>query len=146
MKRPLAALFIILPMLSTGLSPGQQCSVSVLGNINCGAGRATCFAQQSGPRGVVSCKCTATCLSPNSIQATVQATRGFSWGQNSPCAGGLTGKAWGETAGYEYVTIMTGVHAQDQVIGGVIGILGSSYQEDCFYGVVEDDPEITGLC
>jgi hypothetical protein len=149
MKLPLAALFIILSLLSTGRSllVGQQCSVSVLGNLDCGFGRATCFSQQSGPRGVVSCTCTANCLSPNSIQGTVRAMRGFSWGQNSPCAGGLTGKAWAESAGWEYVTIVTGVHAQDQVSGGgVIGILGGSHQEDCFYGIVEDDPEIKGLC
>jgi len=79
MKHPLTALFIFLPLLTAGRSLGQQCGTSTLGNINCGSGRATCFTQQEGYRGVVSCHCSATCLSPNAIQTTVNATRGFRW-------------------------------------------------------------------
>ena len=147
MKHFSVGVFIVLALLSTGQSLAQQCGVSVLGDLNCGAFRATCSVVLTGLVGVVSCNCTATCLAPGSLVGTVQAERGFSWGQNSPCLGLVTGKAWGESAGYVHLSVMSGLHAQDQASGAVIGgILGSSYQDDCFYGVVEDDLEITGLC
>ena len=136
MKHFSVGLFIVLALLSTGQSLAQQCGVSVLGDINCGAFRATCSVVLTGLVGVVSCNCTPTCLAPGSLVGTVQAERGFSWGQNSPCLGLVTGKAWGESAGYVNLSVMSGLHAQDQASGAVIGgILGSSYQDDCSMGL-----------
>jgi hypothetical protein len=129
-----------------------QCKNSVLGNINCGGGQATCFQAKIGTGGAVRCTCTATCLSPSSILPSVSATRAVSWGDYIPggkaCATALYGKAQGGTESNTNSTTATAVFAFTSLEGQFInGPYASSIQSmDCFLGLVDNTPPIVGLC
>jgi hypothetical protein len=127
----------------------QQCKSSVLANINCGGYQATCFQSKSGATGAVRCTCTATCSSPESITASVAATRAVQWGQNSPCSSSLYGQATGDTTGtINNPTVASSVYVQVSLSGNYAGgpYQSSTQQVDCFLGTVTDSPVITGLC
>ena len=138
----------------TGLNSQAQtqCKTSVLGNINCGGGQATCFQSKIGTGGAVRCTCSATCLSPSSITPSVSATRAVQWGNYIPggqaCATNLYGKAQGGTESNTNSTTATAVFAFTSLQGQFInGPYASSTQSmDCFQGLVADDDVIVGLC
>lgn len=120
---------------------------SVLGNINCGSGRATCTELHSGNTGAVRCTCTADCLAPACTIPDVAATRAVEWGVDGPCIFSLTGTATGGTTTTSNAYTQTAVFAKTIVTGAYIGLPRSSQQTaDCFNGLVLDEPVIRGLC
>lgn len=132
----------------------QQCANpknSALGSINCGGNQATCH---QGPKtalgGAVRCTCSATCLSPQAITASVAATRGVQWGSyiGPPCNSPLLGYAEGGTTTNNNPSTATAVYAFVQLEGNYVGGPYSLSQQtvDCFDGTVDDDPPINGLC
>lgn len=127
----------------------QQCTRSVLSNINCGGGAATCHQFHVGYTGAVRCTCTATCSSPSSITGTVGASRQVQWGQNAPCSSALTGRAYGDTTGtVRNPTVASGVYVEVSLQGNFAGgpYQSSAQQVDCFLGTIVDDAPVIGLC
>jgi hypothetical protein len=122
-----------------------QCSL--LGNINCGGGQATCYQLKTAVSGGVRCTCTATCLSPASSYPSVAATRSFQWGFPNNCNFNITGTATGGTAAVAGKSVFSSVFAEVTAAGPSIALNTYSRQQvDCFQGDFWDDPPILGLC
>jgi hypothetical protein len=123
---------------------------SVLGDVNCGGGKATCTYVSTKPSGALSCTCAANCLACSSSVPSVAASRSIEWGTyvngfacTLPISVSVVGgsDSWGSpTYSSVYVeNTVTGVYVPD-------GSLTSNQQDDCFDGLVIDDPPIGGLC
>jgi hypothetical protein len=128
---------------------GQDCLKprnSVLANIDCGRGRATCRVQKTAISGTARCTCSATCLSPRSITSSIAATRGVQWGANQPCSAPLIGYAEGGTTTTNNPSTATAVYAYAELQGEYVGNPSSRQTVDCFQGVVDDEELITGVC
>lgn len=146
----LSSVVVVLVSLSSQAN-AQQCK-SVLSNIDCGGGQATCTQLSSGVSGAVRCTCTAQCLSPSSITTGVAATRQLQWGTYVPgsgaCSVTVTGNAYGRTEAPPNSGTVSAVNAQVTVSGqGIVVNSTSSVQTvDCFQGTVENDANISGAC
>jgi hypothetical protein len=107
--KKLARVGLIVAAFSGLNARSQMCSV--MSNINCGSGTASCFQQKENYSGGVRCTCTATCLSPYSITKSVAATSAVQWGQapGKVCASPLTGTAQGGGAVGNHASIVSGV-------------------------------------
>jgi hypothetical protein len=143
--------FIKLMLLGCFLSSiSAICSAqtSVLGNIDCGGGQATCFQQKSGVSGAVRCTCSATCLSSACVTKTVASTRAFQWGMPpvQPCIFSVTGTATGGTTATSNPSTQTAVFTTNSITGLVIGTTSSKQVVDCFAGTIQDDPLIGAIC
>ena len=121
---------------------------SVLSNINCGSGRATCSYASTKPSGALSCTCTATCLCGG--QSSVAATRSLEWGTyvngfacTLPISVSIVGGSE-RGLGFSY----SSVYVQNTVTGVYVpdGEQTSIQQDDCFDGYLYDNPPIAGLC
>ena len=138
--------------LSTSQAYAQECANprnSVLGNIKCNQGIATCHqGPRTGEYGSVGCAGTADCLSPSSIAKSVGAVRRQQWGVNARCASPLVGEARGGSTTTNNQSTATAVFAwvqlQGQYVAGHYGF--SQLTSDFFAGLVDDDDLIKGLC
>ena len=138
-------------ILTCSIGQAQQCATrSVLQNIDCGGGQATCFAQKTAQSGAVRCTCTASCASPSSIDQTVGATKALQWGvyvDGVACQGFVTGQASGGTQAGNTPSINSAVFAQVTVSAAYVANRSSSKQVvDCFGGTIQNDDDIQGVC
>lgn len=129
---------------------GVSAQTSVLGSINCGGGRATCNYVSTQSSGSLRCTCTATCLSCNSSVPDVAATRSIEWGvpvNGFACTLPISVSIVGGTDTWRSSTYSS-VYVQNTVTGVYVpdGNQTSIQQDDCFDGLVVDDPPIGGLC
>lgn len=67
MRIMIAVLVIALAATKVATAQGQCSANSVLSNIDCGGGQATCTQSSTAQSGAVRCTCTAQCLSAQSI-------------------------------------------------------------------------------
>jgi hypothetical protein len=129
---------------------GVHAQSSVLGSINCGGGQATCNYVSTKPSGALGCTCTATCLSCSSAYPDVAASRAIEWGTyvngfacTLPISVSIVGgtDSWGSP-------VYSSVYVQNTVTGVYVpnGNQTSIQQDDCFDGLVVDEPPIGGLC
>jgi len=127
-----------------------RAQTSVLGNINCGGGKATCNYVSTQSSGSLRCTCTATCLPCNSFVPDVAASRTIEWGVpvngfacTLPISVSIVGgtDTWGSSA-------YSSVYVQNTVEGVYVpdGSQTSIQQDDCFDGLVVNDPPIAGIC
>jgi hypothetical protein len=127
-----------------------RAQTSVLGSINCGGGRATCNYVSTQSSGALSCTCTATCLSCKSSVPDVAASRSIEWGTyvngfacTLPISVSIVGgtDTWGSST-------YSSVYVQNTVEGVYVpdGSQTSIQQDDCFDGLVVNDPPIAGIC
>lgn len=135
-------------VLLVELSAVNSRAQSVLGNINCGNGIATCLQQSTGTTGAVRCSCSATCLSSACITSSVASTRAVQWGvaPTMPCIFAITGTARGGTTATSNPSTQTAVFTSVTVTGAVIGTTSSKQVVDCFNGTIQDDPLIAAIC
>ena len=140
---------VVLAALAS-LYPSKAPAQSVLDNINCGGGRATCNYVSTKSSGYLSCTCTATCLSCASAVPDVAATRSFEWGtyvNDFPCTLPISVSIVGGTDSWK-TTTQSSVYVQNAVTTLLLpgGEQTSTQQDDCFDELVIDDPPIKGLC
>jgi len=129
---------------------GVRAQTSVLGSINCGGGRSTCTYVSTQSSGSLRCTCTATCLSCNSSVPDVAATRSIEWGvpvNGFACTLPISVSIVGGTDTWRSSAVSS-VYVQNTVTGVYVpdGDQTSIQQDDCFDGLVVDDPPIGGLC
>jgi hypothetical protein len=140
----------VLTALVFSCAAGVHAQTSVLGSINCGGGQATCNYVSTNPSGSLRCTCTATCLSCASAYPNVAASRAIEWGTyvngfacTLPISVSIVGgtDSWGSP-------VYSSVYVQNTVTGVYVpnGNQTSIQQDDCFDGLVVDDPPIGGLC
>jgi hypothetical protein len=121
-----------------------RAQVSVLGNIDCGGGKSTCLQFSEGRAGSVSCSCSAACLAKKCPNKTVSAFRSATW---SGCILPITGQTTGGTMPTTNPTVVSAVFARLSLAGPFIGSpFFSKTIDDCFNGVVLDEPSIRTLC
>jgi len=129
---------------------GVHAQTSVLGDINCGGGQATCNSVSTKSSGALSCTCTATCLSCASAVPNVAASRAIKWGINwngFACTFPISVSISGGTDSWASPTYSS-VYVENTVTGVYVpdGNQTSTQQDDCFDELVIDDPPIKGLC
>ncbi len=138
---------LILAALSASWAHAQSKPYSYLGNINCGGGQATCYKSLGGRSGQVGCTCRATCLPDRCPQKTVYASKIEVWGASVPgslaCTIPLSVTATGGTMVPPNPTYfaVSAVWAQINVVELGINVGTSREIDDCYQGIVEDDPD-----
>lgn len=152
MKIIVSAFVIALAAAEVATAQGQCSAYSVLGNIDCGGGQATCTQSSTAQSGAVRCTCTAQCLSAQSITKTVGATRQVAWGTyksgSGACAFPVTGEAYGRSEQPPNSGTYSAVNAEVTVSGQGIAVNRTSSVQtvDCFQGTIENDANISGVC
>jgi hypothetical protein len=146
MKNPKSMQSVAVAALLFFCAVSVRAQTSVLGSINCGGGQATCNYVSTKSSGALSCTCMATCLSCKSSVPDVAASRAIEWGTyvngfacTLPISVSIVGgtDTWGSST-YSSVYVqntVTGVYVQN-------GSETSIQQDDCFDGLVIDNPSI----
>jgi len=143
---------ILLMLAALGLfsAASARAQTSVLGNIDCGGGQATCSYYSTKSSGALRCTCTATCLCGGG-QSSVAASRSIQWGtyvNGFACTLPISVSIVGGSERGPGSTTYSSVYVQNTVTGVYVpdGSETSIQQDDCFNGLVVNNPPIGGLC
>jgi hypothetical protein len=146
LQNTILTILIALALFSAASAYGQT---SVLDNINCGGGQATCSYYSTNSSGALRCTCTATCLCGG--QSSLAASRSIQWGtyvNGFACTLPISVSISGGSERGPGTTTYSSVYVQNVVTGVYVpdGSETSTQQDDCFDGLVVNDPPIEGLC
>lgn len=144
MKYTIRILVFLITALSASITYASS-TYSVLTNIDCGGGQATCTQITIGSlNGGDRCTCTATCSSAYCLQGDVAATALVAWGTyappNGPCQYPVNGSANGGTQVGSY-GLVSSVFATAKAVTFYSTTTVQSL-DDCWLGVTSSQPTL----